>query len=87
MHTTYYTQLHSIQDDDDDYQERYQTLMKIMVLVFGKKITRLIVLLSGLPFGLIYAIVSTFVRVLYVVVRVKPLDEDGDGKKCIMCVV
>lgn len=54
--------------------------MKLLVLVFGRGITRFLILICGLPFGLIYVLVSSVLRAFYVVVRVKPYDEDGDGK-------
>lgn len=67
------------QDDDDDYQERYQTFIKILTFVLGKRLSYLLVFLVGLPFGLVYVILSSVMRIFHVVVRVKPLDDDGDG--------
>lgn len=67
------------EEEDEEFQEPYHAFIHCLIWLIGKRLSRILVYLFGAPFGAVYVIISSVVRIFFVVVRVKSPEEDGDG--------
>lgn len=67
-----------LDDEDEDFQEQYHAIIKCLIYLLGRKLARMLIFILGMPFGFLYVLISTVLRLFYVVVRVKEPDEDGN---------
>lgn len=67
-----------LDDEDDDLHEHYHAVIKCLILLIGKKLARALILITGAPFAFLYVLISTVLRIFFVVVRVKPGDDEGN---------